>query len=182
MKLKQPGGEWSWVVFLYEKLPTFCLYCGILGHSDKFCEKLYARPGVGTDRAYGAYLRAQNSRSQSQIGETWLCSSTPVTSTLKASMVTPTDPEPSREENQGRASELDGSINMIGDMQTHMASATKGRILFPKLVLPIIPTQNQETNASHADVSHLEEVIFVDPKRRRMDEVDWKLGQIASSS
>lgn len=58
MKLKRPGGEWSWVVFCYEKLPTFCFYCGILGHSDKFCEKLYARPGVGTDRAYKAYLRA----------------------------------------------------------------------------------------------------------------------------
>ncbi|XP_073121703.1 uncharacterized protein At4g02000-like [Henckelia pumila] len=41
MKLKKIGEEWSWINFKYEKIPTFCFFCGVIGHFDKFCEKLF---------------------------------------------------------------------------------------------------------------------------------------------
>ena len=30
-------GERVWINFKYERLPTFCYICGILGHDDKHC-------------------------------------------------------------------------------------------------------------------------------------------------
>lgn len=41
MKIKKAGGEWVWLNFKYEQLPTFCFFCGIIGHSEKLCEKLF---------------------------------------------------------------------------------------------------------------------------------------------
>ena len=32
-----PKGEKFWVTFKYERLPTFCFLCGVLGHDEKHC-------------------------------------------------------------------------------------------------------------------------------------------------
>ena len=32
-----PDGEKFWVSFKYERLPTFCFRCGILGHDERQC-------------------------------------------------------------------------------------------------------------------------------------------------
>ncbi|KAK6125540.1 hypothetical protein DH2020_040719 [Rehmannia glutinosa] len=57
MKLKKPDGEWIWVNFKYERLPTFCFFCGLLGHSEKFCaKKLFGCSDRREDRAYGSWL------------------------------------------------------------------------------------------------------------------------------
>ncbi|KAK9273439.1 hypothetical protein L1049_018249 [Liquidambar formosana] len=37
-------GRQMWVPIKYERLPTFCYYCGILGHADKDCEQRYEEP------------------------------------------------------------------------------------------------------------------------------------------
>ncbi|KAK6117177.1 hypothetical protein DH2020_049056 [Rehmannia glutinosa] len=78
MKIKNMGGEWVWIHFKYEKLPTFCFYCGFIGHSDKFCAKLFNSPSVSEDRAYGAWLRAPSRRQQGQPSGQWLRSSFPM--------------------------------------------------------------------------------------------------------
>lgn len=44
MKIIKSGAIGSWITFKYEKLPTFCFFCGIIGHSDKFCAKFFDFP------------------------------------------------------------------------------------------------------------------------------------------
>lgn len=34
MKVRKSGGEWIWITFKYENLPTFYFICGFLEHSD----------------------------------------------------------------------------------------------------------------------------------------------------
>ena len=41
MKVRKSGNEWSWITFKYGHVPTFCFICGIIGHADKFCSKLF---------------------------------------------------------------------------------------------------------------------------------------------
>lgn len=58
MKIKREGDDWSWINFKYERLSTFCFVCGILGHSERECNIMYANPDKVMDRAYGPWLRA----------------------------------------------------------------------------------------------------------------------------
>lgn len=41
MKIKKADGDWFWADFKYERLPTFCFICRIIGHAEKFCPKLF---------------------------------------------------------------------------------------------------------------------------------------------
>ncbi|XVF67281.1 hypothetical protein PTKIN_Ptkin10aG0108200 [Pterospermum kingtungense] len=47
------------VTFKYDRLPTFCFICGLLGHMDKFCPKLFAFHDVKVDikREWSSKLR-----------------------------------------------------------------------------------------------------------------------------
>lgn len=53
MKIKREGGDWSWVNFKYERLSTFCFVCGLMDHSDRDCEIVYANPDKVIEKAYG---------------------------------------------------------------------------------------------------------------------------------
>ena len=49
-------GERCSIIFTYERLPTFCYICGILGHDEKHC---HVSPMEGeVERQYGDWLRA----------------------------------------------------------------------------------------------------------------------------
>ncbi|KAK6144775.1 hypothetical protein DH2020_021595 [Rehmannia glutinosa] len=79
MKLKKAGGDWLWINLKYERLPTFCFYCGLIGHSDKFCANLFNCSKVPMERAYGSWLRAPSRKVQNHTGSQWLRSSCPET-------------------------------------------------------------------------------------------------------
>ncbi|KAH7836856.1 hypothetical protein Vadar_006514 [Vaccinium darrowii] len=59
-KAKMAGGESFWVAFRYEKLPTLCYYCGVVGHEEKMCIEKCNDFGAGVfrDNQYGAWLKA----------------------------------------------------------------------------------------------------------------------------
>lgn len=72
MKVKREGGSWSWINFKYERLGTFCFVCGIVGHTEKDCNIVYANPEKEIERAYGTWLRAQNRNTRNGPGARWL--------------------------------------------------------------------------------------------------------------
>lgn len=72
MKIKRAGGAWSWINFKYERLSTFCFVCGILGHSERDCNVVYANPGKEVERAYGTWLRAPGRNIKNATGARWL--------------------------------------------------------------------------------------------------------------
>lgn len=74
MKLKKPGGEVFWVEFKYERLPTFCFVCGIIGHNQKFCPKQFETEVKALEKPFGAWLRASGRRQQNGHGQKWLIS------------------------------------------------------------------------------------------------------------
>ena len=53
MKLKKAGGDWLWIDFKYERLNIFCFICGLLGHTEKQCPKLYDCPSGEIVKMYG---------------------------------------------------------------------------------------------------------------------------------
>ncbi|XP_074336834.1 uncharacterized protein At4g02000-like [Apium graveolens] len=58
MKIKMSREEWFWVNFKYENVPTFCFICGMVGHSEKFCSKLFELTEKKVVKPYGSFMRA----------------------------------------------------------------------------------------------------------------------------
>lgn len=72
MKIKMAGEEWFWVNFKYENIPTFCFICGVVGHSEKFCSKLFELNDEEVVKPYGAFMRAPFRGHVKPIGAKWL--------------------------------------------------------------------------------------------------------------
>lgn len=72
MRIKKSGGEWLWIKFKYERLPSFCFYCGRIGHTEKFCEALFDNPEEKDIRRYDSSIRAQMQRQSSTGTNQWL--------------------------------------------------------------------------------------------------------------
>uniref|UniRef100_A0A803PEK6 Reverse transcriptase domain-containing protein n=1 Tax=Cannabis sativa TaxID=3483 RepID=A0A803PEK6_CANSA len=72
MKLEKVGSPVCWAIFKYEGLPTFCLICGIIGHAEKFCEKLFDTPSHLLQRPYSLEMKAAPRRRNHTIGSRWL--------------------------------------------------------------------------------------------------------------
>ncbi|KAF4383931.1 hypothetical protein G4B88_016364 [Cannabis sativa] len=72
MKLKKTGGEWFYANFKYEFVPTFCFICGIIGHSENFCHKLFDTPEEELVKPYGNFMRAPPRRKNYLLGAQYL--------------------------------------------------------------------------------------------------------------
>ena len=51
-------GEKMWVTFKYERLPTVCYRCGVLGHDNRHCAVLGSEQAV--ENQYGDWIRAND--------------------------------------------------------------------------------------------------------------------------
>ncbi|XP_031105220.1 uncharacterized protein LOC116010098 [Ipomoea triloba] len=72
MKLLKRDRTYSWVTFRYERLHNYCFFCGMLGHSYKFCLKARESTIPIDQYPFGADLRAGHSRGPRAVGEKWL--------------------------------------------------------------------------------------------------------------
>ena len=54
--VKNDEGGRFWVDFRYERLPTFCYRCGILGHDEKYCQ--VSSLEQLSEKQYGEWLKA----------------------------------------------------------------------------------------------------------------------------
>lgn len=74
MKIKKEGGDWIWIEFKYERLPHFCFLCGVIGHTERFCHKMFDGVNDETERPFGNWIRASNRRPAVISGNPWLVS------------------------------------------------------------------------------------------------------------
>lgn len=71
-KIKKQGGDWAVVSFKYERLSSFCFICGLLGHTDRFCDKLFTIAEEDVKREWGPWLCAPAKKPNMSGGERWL--------------------------------------------------------------------------------------------------------------
>ncbi|RVW31876.1 Transposon TX1 uncharacterized 149 kDa protein [Vitis vinifera] len=71
-KIRKPQGEWPLVHFKYERLSTFCYLCTMLGHSEKFCDKIFFITDGDIKREWSSNLRVPVRRGSEYGGERWL--------------------------------------------------------------------------------------------------------------
>lgn len=72
MRIKKKGGDWLWINFKYERLPSFCFFCGKIGHAERFCELLFDNPDKSEERKFDSTLRAPTRRQQAGGFNQWL--------------------------------------------------------------------------------------------------------------
>ncbi|XP_062089189.1 uncharacterized protein LOC133795749 [Humulus lupulus] len=72
MKIFYTKVDFFWVEFKYERVPTFCFICGIVGHSEKFCHQFFDAPEETLSKPYGLFMKAPDRRPNKQIGAKWL--------------------------------------------------------------------------------------------------------------
>nr|GMD93389.1 uncharacterized protein LOC109157277 [Ipomoea batatas] len=68
MKLKRDTRSWAVIDFRYEHLPTFCFLCGVIGHGEKICPKIFQGMAPTLDKPYGPWLRAGGRRAMPLAG------------------------------------------------------------------------------------------------------------------
>lgn len=164
MKLKRDGNNWTWINFKYERMSSFCFVCGIIGHSERDCNVVYANPEKPVERAYGAWLRAPTRNSTVGAGAKWLRTAgdnrwaknnfgTEAATTVQGG-----------KKEEARFMEIDGVVREIsGDRETvKVIPRDKGDNEDLNL-------ENNEEREKENDSVNLSGKIVVDPKRRRIE-------------
>lgn len=73
MKIHKSGGDWFWITFKYENVPTSAsLICGLLGHSERFYGQLFDTPKHEIIKPYGPWMRAPHEGQIKLIKAKWL--------------------------------------------------------------------------------------------------------------
>lgn len=73
LNLKGQGDQACCVQFKYEGLTTFCFVCGRLGHSERFCDKIFDTPLHLIEKPYGPGMKAPPRGRTHSMGAKWLC-------------------------------------------------------------------------------------------------------------
>ncbi|KAK1396024.1 hypothetical protein POM88_005887 [Heracleum sosnowskyi] len=172
MKLRKNATTWCWVNFKYEGIPAFCFICGMVGHSDKFCAKLFDTPLDKIEKPYGIWMRADPRRRSHTIDSKWLrmggatqASDTVIDNSgnsvteIGANVITVGEKSGittvgDRTDNVGKKGENQGALSVIDSSNTKL-STINSELKFQKLF-------------TTAEVENVE-ILVADPKRRKME-------------
>ncbi|XP_031116800.1 uncharacterized protein LOC116020466 [Ipomoea triloba] len=69
MKLLKRDKSWCWVTFKYERLHCFCFFCGMMGHTHRFCLKARESSIPLDQYPFEADLRAGQRRGPRAVGD-----------------------------------------------------------------------------------------------------------------
>ncbi|CAH9105120.1 unnamed protein product [Cuscuta epithymum] len=72
MKIRKRDGSLAWITLMYERLNTFCFFCGIMGHQVRYCSKILNVNITPDEYSYGPWLRANLRRNAPTIGNRWI--------------------------------------------------------------------------------------------------------------
>ncbi|XP_060974011.1 uncharacterized protein LOC133039194 [Cannabis sativa] len=72
MKIRSRNGEAFYAYFKYERVPTFCFICGVMGHAERFCEKIYDTPIENIVKPYSIEMKAPTRRQSFLTASPWL--------------------------------------------------------------------------------------------------------------
>lgn len=182
MKIKKTGGEWIWIDFKYERLPNFCFICGILGHGDRFCPKLFEGYHTDTEKSYGPWMRATGRRPPMTTGQQWLVSETPnrretegagerqhdISCTVGRGKV---EISSSQDQSGKESSEGTNSGSTIQDVREKLTVVNEDKMDLGQQQL--------------GQPNNIDEQFFVDQKRRRMEDAmlveEPRTSEVASS-
>lgn len=163
LKIKPEGDSWSWINFKYERLGTFCFICGILGHSERDCNVLYANPDKVVEKVYGVWLRAPSKNAEKlNTGARWLRNTGGVSNTWMKGDGCGTPSSVNQDGGQGQTKfmEVDGVVREnLGDQG---GIAVKGRDYS-------VIDGNNITDDSGSITMERDKVVY-DPKRKRLEE------------
>lgn len=169
MKLKKTEESWCWVNFKYEAIPTFCFICGIIGHSDKFCERLFDTPTEQIEKPYGAWMRVEHRRKTHTIGSKWLRQG-------GVTVQSPAAGSGSKSISGNGGGDVinhviggTGSNRKEHDTRDNIPVVTEGHNFQNKSrTMDIDVSENSE--AGFQEINGIEDVVVMDPKRRRTEE------------
>uniref|UniRef100_A0A803PTS4 Zinc knuckle CX2CX4HX4C domain-containing protein n=1 Tax=Cannabis sativa TaxID=3483 RepID=A0A803PTS4_CANSA len=173
MRIHKTGDDWIWITFKYENIPTFCFICGILGHSEQFCPKLFETLEHEITKPYGEWMKAPFRRSTKLIGEQWLRNGVPGDTARRTG----------GRENHGGVRGIEGASIPTNFQGVNAFSTNRGEgILSSDLVDPPFAQSNPITGIVITDMvnkvaSIKKGTILVENKKRgTLEEVDQSNG------
>lgn len=174
MKLKKSAENWCWVNFKYECIPNFCYICGMIGHGEKFCEKLFETSTEIVEKPYGSWMKADSRRKAHMMGSKWLRSGGTSQTASTAEEGGP---------GKGKVSDESGGKDISNYKKSGYVGERSGKLLVTvdgenqgKMLLTDKVTPNQLIK-NHISINHgvenqfdNSEILLLDPKRRRIDQ------------
>ncbi|KAM6570884.1 hypothetical protein CsatA_014964 [Cannabis sativa] len=163
MKISIDNLSWYWTNFKYEKIPTFCFICGIIGHSEKFCPRLFLKPLHLHEKPYSLEQKATTQRRQSTFGAQWLRSGAAVRESQGSSTEQGVNLVPRNVENTG---ELIGKNQGHDMFKDSLPNAGRNHSKGTQGINEEDLTLNVNSNVNFFDSTI---TTMVDSKRRRPD-------------
>uniref|UniRef100_A0A803QS68 CCHC-type domain-containing protein n=1 Tax=Cannabis sativa TaxID=3483 RepID=A0A803QS68_CANSA len=181
LKLTKDDGTWFWVNFKYERAPTFCFICGIIGHTERFCSKLFHQSVDTVVKPYGEFMRAQPQRNHKNIGARWLRTrgwTPPVAAGgSSGSMAGQRNPNMEGSGGVGSASNQEGSDLLNGATVSGVIRANQGAGKYGNNAMGN-QGENQGMNRGKDIMSDQEDILVIyDSKKRKVGE-DANVGHV----